>query len=122
MIFGNGIDITNVDRLKKAIESSDSFKYKVFTKKEIDYCENLKASYQSYSGRFAAKEAFLKALGIGLAEGICFTDIEILNDDTGKPYINLYNQAEIIFKNKRLLNIFLSISHENEYAVACVII
>ena len=122
MIFGHGIDIVAIERIKETIEASDSFKTRVFTDKEIDYCQSKKNKFQSFAGRFAAKEAFIKALGTGFADGISWKDIEILNNELGKPHIELHNEAKNIFLHKKMSDILVSISHEKEYAIASVII
>lgn len=106
-----GVDIVRIKRIEEAILKNENFKYKIFTQKEIDYCEKRKNKYESYAGRFAAKEAFSKAYGKGFREGLSFLDIEILNDEYGKPYIKYLDKK-----------IKLSISHEKEYAIATVLI
>lgn len=108
--MGLGIDIVEVERIKKAIETTKGFREKVFTANEISYCDKRKNKYENYAGRFAAKEALVKALGQGFTK-YSFLDIEITNDELGKPTIN--------FKGKK---IDVSISHEKHYAVAMVII
>lgn len=103
-----GLDIVEVERIKKAIEKTKGFREKVFTKKEIEYCEKRKNKYESYAGRFAAKEALVKALGEGFSN-LSFLDIEIQNDILGRPYYTNYSAN-------------LSISHEKNYAAAIAII
>lgn len=98
-----GVDIVHIPRMEKSIESN-SFKKKVFTENEIIYCKTA----QSYAGIFAAKEAYLKALGTGLKFPL--TDVEVLHDDKGKPYLSGVDSSD------------LSISHDGEYAVATVIL
>lgn len=106
-----GVDIVQVERIKYAIEKNDNFKEKIFTKKEIEYCEKKKNKYESYAARFCAKESFVKALGTGFNDEISFLDIEVFNNKNGKPYIK--------YKDK----IFdLSLSHEKKYAIATVLI
>ena len=122
MIFKHGIDIVEVSRIKKAIEESDSFRSKVFTEKEISYCESRKTKYQSYAARFAAKEAFLKALETGWTNGIAWLDIEILNETSGKPFVNLYSAAKSIFDSSNYQNTHVSLSHTEDTAIASVII
>ena len=88
-IFGIGTDIVNIKRMEKIFSKKRStFKKKIFSKKEILYCENKRKSYSYYAKRFAAKEALSKALGTGIRKGINYKDIEILNDKMGKPKIN----------------------------------
>ena len=122
MIAGHGVDIIDVDRIKNAIMESTRFTKKVFTDVEIEYCEGKKDKYQSYAGKFAAKEAFLKAIGTGWAKGIAFTDVEIVNDNEGKPDIVLHNAAKEYFESKGYKNILVSISHTDSVATSSVII
>lgn len=119
MIKGNGIDIIEVDRIKKNIEN-ERFLKKVYTEKEIEYLRIRKFNPQTAAGLFAAKEAVAKCLGTGfLTFGA--SDIEILKDKSGKPIVNLRNNALNIAKENKISNMQLSISHIKEYAVAsCV--
>ncbi|MCD6176388.1 MAG: holo-ACP synthase [Candidatus Cloacimonetes bacterium] len=122
MIFGIGIDNIEVVRIKKQINDSVKFKEKIFTAKEIEYCESKKNYTESFAARFAAKEAFLKAIGTGWSNGIQFKDIEILNDKKGKPVIYLHGKAKQIKLDKELGNIQVSLSHLKEIATAIIII
>lgn len=114
-----GNDIIETERIKKLYEKyADDFKNKVYTSKEIKYCESKKINkFQSYAGRFAAKEAVFKAISQGLDNKyqINWRDIEILNDDFGRPYVNLNN---INFVE----DVDISISHVKDYAIATVIV
>ncbi len=87
MIFGVGIDNIEVSRVKKQIDGTTKFKEKIFTSKEIQYCESKKSYAESFAARFAAKEAFFKAIGTGWRGGMQFKEIEIINNDLGKPDI-----------------------------------
>lgn len=117
-----GTDIIEISRIKESIESlGKSFKNKIYTQKEIEYCESKKNSkYQHYAGRFAAKEAIFKAVSELLSDKfeISWKDAEILSDIQGKP--------RVIFTNTKLQekveNIDISISHCKEYAVSNVVI
>ena len=117
-----GTDIIEINRIKESIESlGETFKNKIYTEKEIEYCESKKnAKYQHYAARFAAKEALFKAVSELLSNRfeITWKDIEILNDGNGKPRIN--------FKFKKIEDkiecIDISISHCKEYAVANVVL
>lgn len=114
-----GVDIIEISRIQDSIEKlGDIFLNKVYTKKEIEYCENKgKNKYQHYAGRFAVKEAVFKAISEGIEDkfSITWKDIETLNDDNGRP------KVEILFlKKKEIENIDVSISHCKEYAVANV--
>ena len=125
-ILGIGIDIVENKRIKILLnDKRKKFKYKIFTKNEILYCQKKINFVSCYSKRFAAKEAFVKALGIGFRNNINFKDIEIVNNKLGKPSFKInkkiINKIKIFFKIKKF-NILLSISDETNYAVANVII
>ena len=120
MIIGIGTDIIEVARVKKAI-SQEALKKKVFSEREIAYCESQKGE-ESFAARFAAKEAFFKALGTGWRDGMGITEVEILNDDLGKPSIHLSGKANEVFEQKGGTHIHVSLSHIKEKAIAFVII
>ena len=125
-ILGTGIDIVENYRLKKILlKKKSNFKKKIFTINEVAYCEKKSNSISCYSKRFAAKEAFAKALGIGFRKNINFKDIEVVNNTYGKPYISINkkiaNKIKTLFKVKKF-NISLSISDEKKYSIASVII
>tara|TARA_B100001013_G_scaffold158273_1_gene94407 strand:- start:64 stop:453 length:390 start_codon:yes stop_codon:yes gene_type:complete len=125
-ILGTGIDIVENYRLKKLLlKKKSNFKNKIFTNNEIAYCEKKSNFTNCYSKRFAAKEAFVKALGTGFRKNINFKDIEVVKNHYGKPYLlinkKIINKIKTSFKVKKF-NIFLSISDENKYAIASVII
>lgn len=117
-----GIDIIEIDRIKNSIEKyNETFLKKVFTEKEINYCESHKAAkYQHYAARFASKEAVSKMLGTGFTKGIELCDIEIINETSGKPEVVLYGTAKKIFEEK-YDKMDISISHSKEYAISMVI-
>ena len=123
-IFGIGTDIVSVDRIKKSLKNKKFLK-RVFNTQEILKCKKNINPYNCYSKRFAAKEAFSKALGTGISNGISFNEIIILNKKSGKPYIVLSGQTKkkikIKFKKKKI-KISLSLSDEIKYAVAFVTI
>lgn len=120
MILGTGTDIIEVERVRKAIEK-DALKQKVFSNREIAYCEKDK-SCQSFAARGAAKEAFFKALGTGWRDKMNINEVEILNDDLGKPFIELSGETLRVFEQKGGGQIHVSLSHIKETAVAFVII
>ena len=125
-ILGTGIDIVENYRLKKLLlKKKSNFKNKIFTNNEIAYCEKKSNITNCYSKRFAAKEAFVKALGTGFRKNINFKDIEVVKNHYGKPYLlinkKIINKIKTSFKVKKF-NILLSISDENKYAIASVII
>ena len=125
-ILGTGIDIVENYRLKEILlKKKSNFKKRIFTINEVLYCEKKSNSISCYAKRFAAKEAFAKALGIGFRKNINFKDIEVVNNTYGKPYISINkkiaNKIRILFKVKKF-NILLSISDEKKYSIASVII
>ncbi|MFC2128342.1 holo-ACP synthase [Bacteroidota bacterium] len=122
MIFGIGTDIVEVERIGKQILKDHGFKEKIFASGEIVYCDSKKRFSENYAARFAGKEAFLKALGTGLRDGLSFNEIEILNDKLGKPYINLYGKTKEFVEGKGIKNIHISLSHEKNVATAKVIL
>jgi len=125
MIF-NGIDIIDINRIKKTIEKyGNRFKKKCFHSEEIKRSELRLKSIESFAKRYAAKEACAKALGTGLARGVFWKDIEVYNNKYGKPQIKLHNNALKFFKNlskNKDLSIELSLTDEKKYAIANVII
>ncbi|OHD12137.1 MAG: holo-[acyl-carrier-protein] synthase [Spirochaetes bacterium GWD1_27_9] len=120
-MFGIGVDIVEVKRFDR-LKENESFLKKVFTEKEMAYCLKKKAASECLAVRFAAKEAFAKALGTGFTKGIHFNEIEILKDENGKPYFILYNTTKEYFDKLSCKNIHLSLSHERSHAVAMVVI
>ena len=122
MIFGIGVDLIEIDRIKQAIErNGQRFINRIYTKAEQEYCNN-RPSYACYAARFTAKEAFLKALGTGLRKGMRWQDIEVYNDDLGKPYLQLHGYLQERCQQEGFANMHLSISHSSSYAIAQVII
>ena len=123
-LHGIGTDIIKVSRISKSIKKK-SFVNRLFSKDEIFKCNKTKNSANCFAKRFAAKEAFSKALGTGVAKGINFNEIVVLNEKNGKPYIKLIDKTKKIVVNKlRFKNykISLSLSDEDKYAVAFVTI
>ena len=125
-ILGMGTDIVNSSRVENLLKKRNMFFLKkIFSKSEINLSKKRKNSLLTLSKRFAAKEAFVKALGTGLRNGINFKDIEIVNDKLGKPVINLKGQTKDIVKKivkKKNFKIFLSVSDDYPWSVANVII
>lgn len=119
MIFGTGVDIIEIARIGKSLgKYPDRFEQKVFTENEIEYCRSKADPVKHFAARFAVKEAVLKCLGSGMTQGIGWKDIEVENEDTGKPLLKLYGQGEQIFKDLNLKAIHISISHDKAYAIA----
>ncbi len=123
MIISIGIDIIEVYRIRETISRTPRFAERVFTKRERDYCEAKgAASAQSYAARFAAKEAFLKALKTGWRGKITWHDIEIRSDENGVPSLEIEGEAKNILETLGANKIHLSLSHTTEHAVAQVIL
>jgi len=122
-IFGIGSDIVNISRIKKSLKNKN-FKKRLFSKNEIEVSENKFSKASSYAKRFAAKEAFSKAIGTGISGGMSFKDILVKNDKKGRPYIQLLGNTKSIVQRtiKKRYKIFLSMSDEKKYALATVII
>ncbi|OGC84212.1 MAG: holo-[acyl-carrier-protein] synthase [candidate division Zixibacteria bacterium RBG_16_43_9] len=120
MIEALGIDLIEIKRIKKALERwGRRFLERVYTPKELEYCLKKRYPENSLAGRFAAKEAVMKALGTGLSSGVSWREIEILNDKKGKPEILLYGKTKKLLGKKKVL---ISISHTKEDAIAQAVI
>ena len=123
-IIGNGVDIVENKRIKNSLKIN-GFINRIFTQNEIDISNKLNNKINYFAKRFAAKEAFVKALGEGFRNHINFNDIEVINDKKGKPFINLSNKIKKFIKKKFNISkykIFLSLSDEKNYSIAYVII
>ncbi|ATV06988.1 holo-ACP synthase [Fusobacterium vincentii] len=121
MIVGIGNDIIEIERIEKAI-SKESFKNKVYTQRELENIEKRGDRVETYAGIFSAKEAISKAIGTGVRE-FSLTDLEILNDDLGKPYVVVSEKLDKIIKSKKEdYQIEISISHSKKYVIAIAII
>ena len=121
MILGIGNDIIEIERIEKAI-LREGFKNKVYTQKELKNIEKRGNRVETYAGIFSAKEAISKAIGTGVRE-FSLTDLEILNDDLGKPYVVVSEKLDKILKTKKEdYQIEISISHSKKYATAMAII
>ena len=119
MIFGTGIDMIEVNRIKKSIQKySDRFEQKIFTQSEINYCRLQADPIKHFAARFSVKEAVLKCFGTGIAQGITWRDIEIEKKESGQPFLNLYGKGKILFDQLKLKHIHISITHEKKYAIA----
>jgi holo-[acyl-carrier protein] synthase len=122
MIIGTGIDIIEVSRVAQKIEKENGFKQMIFSPAEIEFCESKQHKDQHYAARFAAKEAFLKATGFGLTLGYELKEIEVMNGESGKPFLRLMGN----FKERAIINrwnkMHLSLSHVQAMACAVVII
>ena len=124
VIIGNGVDIVENKRIKNSLKIK-GFINRVFTQNEINKSKKLTNKTNFFAKRFAAKEAFVKAIGEGFRNNINFNDIDISNDNKGKPSINISNNIKNFLKKKLKLNkykIFLSLSDEKKHSIAYVII
>jgi len=122
MIIGMGIDLVDVSRIESIIfRWHERFLKRVFTDTEIKYCNNKKNPAQRFATRFAAKEAFIKALYPKQQEGVRFQDIEI-DQEAGRPIINLYGKVKDAAKQSGVNKIHVMLSHDGDYGIANVIL
>jgi len=118
-VIGIGTDIAEVERIAQMCEKhGEIFLKRVFTAREISYCSPRRSRHQHFAGRWAAKEAVLKAMGTGWAKGIQWTDIEVVNLPGGAPIIELHNAALSVCAERGIEKILISISHVKPTAVA----
>ena len=122
MIAGLGIDLIEVERVAFSIGKEAGFRELVFSQNEIDYCEAKANKFQHYAARWAAKEAFFKALGTGWRGGTAFNEVEVNNDDKGKPELVLLGDTKKSMDSWGIIKISLSLSHLATVASAVVII
>ena len=123
-IIGNGVDIVENKRIKKSLKIR-GFINRIFTKNEINKSKKFNNNVNYFAKRFAAKEAFVKAIGEGFRNNINFSDIDIINDNKGKPVVKISNSIEKIIKKKfklRKFKIYLSLSDEKKHSIAYVVI
>ena len=122
MIFGVGTDLIEVERVADKVGNKTGFKELVFSSAEINYCEAKANKYEHYAARFAAKEAFFKALGTGWRNGTAFNEVEIINNEEGKPELIVTGKTAETIATLPLGKIFVSLSHLKTMASATVII
>lgn len=123
MIYGIGIDLVENERIEKIINKWGSkFLDRIFCVNEIEYCAKHAQASLHYAARFAAKESFLKALGIGLGRGVKMSDIEITRDNMGKPGIIAHGEAKENIVKNNINKINLSLTHTKKYAAAFLIL
>ena len=123
-IIGNGVDIVENRRIAKSLKNN-GFLYRIFTKNEIEQSKKIKNKVNFFAKRFAAKEAFVKALGTGIRNNINFKDISVKNNINGQPLMNISNNLKRLLKQKFKINkyrLYLSLSDEKKYSIAFVII
>lgn len=122
MVTGVGIDMIEVDRVKDSMKKESGFREMVFSEHEIAYCQPKANRFEHYAARYAAKEAFYKALGTGWLDGTAFNEVEIINLPNGKPEIRFLGLTAEIIKKLRLKNIQVSLTHLKAMASAVVVI
>ena len=122
MIIGMGVDIAEVERIRAAIDRhGETFLRRLFTQRERSYCEQFRNKYERYAGRFAAKEAAMKALGTGWRRGVRWVDLEVVREASGRPTLALTGEAAKIAERLGVKHIALSITHTASQALAQVI-
>ena len=121
MIKGLGTDLVEVDRMAQRIKRPEFLRI-AFTESEINHCNNKKHPAQHFAARFAAKEAYMKAIGKGWSNEADFKEIEIRNNTEGKPSLHLTGTTLFFFRKSRYKHIFVSLSHTSTMANATVII
>ena len=118
-VLGIGTDIVECVRIRRMIEKhGELFLSRVFTDREMRYCQRSKNATEHFAGRWAAKEAVLKCLGTGWSKGLCWTDIEVVNDPAGKPAVTLHAATREHADRLGIREVMISISHCRAYAVA----
>lgn len=123
MISGIGIDIIEVARIEKQLgRVQERFLRRLFTDREIAYCNRKRFQALHFAARFAAKEACLKAMGTGLSAGISWKDVEILNDEAGKPSVRLGGRAKALAEERGFRVVHVSMTHVKDIAAAVVVI
>jgi holo-[acyl-carrier protein] synthase len=123
MIYGTGIDIVEIARFERFLQDgNDALFRRLFTPGERAYCAAKKKSAQHYALRFAAKEAYVKALGLGLRDGMSWQEVEVVNNELGKPEVSLHGRAAEIFSELKLNNVHVALSHDGAYAVAMMVL
>ena len=123
MISGIGIDIIEVGRIEKLMgRTDDRFLRRLFTDREIAYCSQKRFKALHFAARFAAKEACLKAMGTGLSSGIAWKDVEILNDESGKPSVRLQGRARVLAEERGYGAVHVSLTHVKDIAAAVVVV
>lgn len=121
MIIGTGVDLVDVERLRAAVTRTERFAKKVFTEGEMAYCRGKAREYEHLAGRFAAKEAMLKALGTGIERESSLRDVEVQCDPQGRPEVVLHGATRQRAQAMGVARIHLSISHAGQFAVAMVV-
>jgi len=123
MIYAVGTDLVEVSRIERIIEKwRERFIRRVYSEGEISYCSKKAYPAQHFAARFAAKEAFLKGVGLGMAGGVGFRDVEVINMAGGKPELNFHGVAREMVDSAGITESHISISHTDRYAVAFIVL
>ena len=123
MIYGIGVDLVNIERMEIVIDRwGERFTGRVFTPEEIAFCSRKAFPPQAFALRFAAKEAFSKALGLGMKKGLRWKDIEVVHLDEGQPSLKLHGRSFEMCREERIVRSHLSLSDEEEYGIAMVVL
>jgi holo-[acyl-carrier protein] synthase len=123
MIFGIGIDIVKIERIEQLMKRwGNVFLDRVFTEREILWCQRKAKPSECFAICFAAKEAFLKAIGTGLRNGISWKDVEVEHEPSGKPYLSFRRRAKELIQANRIEGSFVTLSHDQPFAVAHVVL
>ena len=123
MIYGIGVDLVKMSRIRQALENFGvRFQERVYTGLERDFCLSKANPIRYWAMRFAAKEAFSKAIGLGMRQGLRWRDIEVTANALGRPEIRLYGRAREIAEQAGIKGSFLTLTDEAEYAVAVVVL
>lgn len=122
MIKGIGIDLVDIEKIEKLLKESNGFRERVFSTEEIEYCESKKKQFESYAARFAAKEAFAKATGLGIFGSISMNEVFVIHQSDGKPELQFSTKAKSILDQIGIDKIHLSLSHSDHSAIATVVL
>lgn len=119
---GTGTDIVSIARLGRSLARGPAFAEEVFTEREREYCEARRRPAEHFAARFAAKEAFLKAVGVGIFGGVVLRDVEVARGEDGPPLLRLGPTAAEALQRAGATRSLVSLSHERDYAIAVVVI
>jgi holo-[acyl-carrier protein] synthase len=123
MIYGIGTDLVEVNRIEKIIKRwGERFTEKVYSQNEINYCQHKAYPAIHYAARFAAKESFLKSLGIGLGMGVSLKDIEVINNHQGSPQLHMNEKIQGVLDERGITAVHISMTHTREHAQAVVVL
>jgi holo-[acyl-carrier protein] synthase len=123
MIVGIGCDILEISRMQRELgENGPEFVARIFTPLEISYCQSKRYPERHFAARFAAKEAFFKAICNGWLHTIPWTEIEVVNESTGKPNLHLKGEAKLVSEMRGVKKVYISLAHTSQWATANVVL